>query len=257
MLDKYGPWALITGASSGIGAEFARQLASKHFNVVLVARRKHRLELLATELQNKYAVNTVVIVADLTSFEHIQRVVQQTSNLQVGLLINNAGIEIHGPFLSSSQHAYQQLIDLNVSAVTHLAHAFGHRMCAQNRGGIIFVSSLSSPGVPYLSAYSSSKAYVSTLAGTLHQEFSAHGVCCMALEPGFVESEMTLSDSALSKEASKSMMRVDVCVSEALRVFGTRTFCTPGLIYRSLMIVFRMLPRSFAMWLVEKFVRLS
>ncbi|PXF46236.1 Inactive hydroxysteroid dehydrogenase-like protein 1 [Gracilariopsis chorda] len=258
MLDKYGPWAVITGASSGIGAEFARQLASQRFNVVLVARRKQRLQLLAAQLRTTFQVKTVVIVADLTSVEDLERVVQETSAIEVGLLINNAGMETHGPFLSSSQQALQQLIALNICAVTHLAHAYGNRMCAQKRGGIIFVSSLSSSGIPYLSAYSSSKAYVSTLAGTLHQEFRQHGVCCMALEPGFVESEMTLpKESALGKHAATSMMPVNVCVSEALRVFGTRTFCTPGFMNRLRKVALRMLPRSLAMWIVAACLRYS
>lgn len=114
--NKYGPWALVTGASSGMGVEFARQIAGQGLNLVLVARRKERLESIAAEIYKKHPVDIKIISADLTSKEGIARVKSETSALQIGLLVNNAGREDSGYFVDTPLEELEKTMDLNCRA---------------------------------------------------------------------------------------------------------------------------------------------
>lgn len=190
-LEKYGPWALVTGASSGIGAGFARHLASLNFNVVLVARREDRLKNLASELSNTYHVRTNYIVSDLGTSSGIEAVRAGTEGLDIGLLINNAGVEYHGSFIAQGEVAINNMISLNITAVTDLAHIIGSRLIKSARkGAVIFVSSAAKGGLPWFAAYSSSKAYVSMLASMLRLEWKDVGIDVFCLEPGLIDTEM-------------------------------------------------------------------
>lgn len=254
--EKYGPWALVTGASSGIGAEFASQLAARYrLSLVLVARREDRLHKLADTLRDTCQVETKVIRADLTTTDGIQSVIQQCQSLEIGLLVNNAGEEFHGSFFRASAEELRHMISLNVTAVTELAHAFGRPMVERGRGGILFVSSISASGMPWLATYASTKSFVTCLALTLREELLRSGVECMSLEPGLVVSEITVPEGKPKDGAyNNSLMPTDYCVSEALRVFGTKAVFTPGLMNRILKNFLLMLPRPTALWLLSEYL---
>lgn len=156
--DKYGPYCVITGASSGIGEEFARQLAAGGLNLVLVARRKPRLDAIAAALCAEYSVETMVIEADLATDAGWRSVVAATEDLDVGLLVNNAGVEHIGSFFHDSVDFHMKLIALNVTTVCALTHVFGKRLVIRGRGGgIINVSSMLSQPVPWMASYCASK----------------------------------------------------------------------------------------------------
>ncbi len=140
--SKYGPWALITGASSGIGAEFARQLARQKLNLVLIARTKKKLEQLSQTLSAQNDVEVKIIVADLSQREQIETILQQTEGIDVGLLVNNVGREDGGHFLDSDINRVIQTLDLNCRVPLELTHAFARKMATRQRGGIIFLSSV-------------------------------------------------------------------------------------------------------------------
>lgn len=228
-IEKYGPWALVTGASSGIGAGFARHLASMKLNIVLVARREDRLKNLASELRESYNVKTQYIVSDLSTQSGIEAVRTKTENLDIGLLVNNAGIEQHGSFLALGEEAANKLISLNVTAVTSFAHIFGRRLVKAGRtGGIIFLSSIAKSGMSWFSAYSASKAYVTMLALTLREEWKGTGIDVFSLEPGMIESDMIMKQEDLLGLGMPTVS-VEKCVEEAVKAFEKGLFrTTPG-----------------------------
>ena len=142
LLNKYGEWALITGASKGIGEEFSRQIAAKGLNVVLVARSETRLKELARSIETEYPVKTRVVVADLTESAGMVRLLEVTVDLNIGLLVNNAGREDSGPFLQIPIDDALGTIDLNIKIPLQLTHHFGTKMQARKKGGILFMSSI-------------------------------------------------------------------------------------------------------------------
>jgi len=143
--NKYGPWALITGASSGIGEEFANHLAKKGLNLVLVARRKERLEKLARQLGSEYSIQVKTVKADLLQEGFLDEVRKTTDSLEIGLLVNNAGLWKMGEYLEISQEDEFRMIDLNIKAPSILTHHFAIKMSERKRGGIINVSLRCSP----------------------------------------------------------------------------------------------------------------
>lgn len=255
LAQKYGPWAVVTGASSGIGAEFARQLAVAGLSVVLVARREARLQAVAETLSSMCGVDTAVVAADLAKESGVADVVRACEGREVGFLVNNAGVELHGSFFHQGIESHRNCLALNVVAVTELAHAFGQRFCEQRRGGIIFVSSISSGGMPWFATYSSSKAYVTSLALTLRDEVGRSGVDVMALEPGLVSSEMTLEPGQEEHGYGGYLMDTDICVREALEMLGRRAVYTPGLKNRIIKNFLYLLPRTLALWLLAEYYK--
>ena len=131
--QKFGPWALVTGASSGIGAEFCRQLAPKGINLVMVARRKERMEQLVGELRNKHDVQTKVIQADLSKNDFMQTLLPEISSLEIGLLVNNAGFGIRGAFLNSNLERELEMLNVNCRAPLILTHVIGRQMMQRKK----------------------------------------------------------------------------------------------------------------------------
>ena len=136
--QRYGDWALITGASSGLGEEFARQLAAQGINLVLLARRRERLDALGSELSKHYDIECRSVTADLNAGDFLQNAADQTADLDIGLLINNAGFTNHGNFLDNELEAEERLVNVNCRAATTLAHYYGRLMRERGRGGHYF-----------------------------------------------------------------------------------------------------------------------
>lgn len=223
-LEKYGPWALITGASSGIGVEFAHQLADKGLNLVLVARRQVQMETLAQEFKNTYNIDVKVIPLDLAKEGFYEELYPQISDLDLGLIVNNAGINCEGHFYRADLERNLQMLRLNVEAPFILAYQLGQIMLEKGRGGIIFTSSSSAfQATPYLSHYGATKAYVLSLAESMHYEFKPQGVDVLALCPGMTESEMTkaMKDSPI-------LMKAPPVVKAAIDKLGKAAYVVPG-----------------------------
>jgi uncharacterized protein len=140
--ERYGPWVLVTGASAGIGAEFARQLAGRGLVVILVARRAQLLQALAAGLEREHGVQARTVAVDLTDPTFIDAIRPAVGGVEVGLLVNNAGTAVGGGLLDSDLAAQRWVVALNVVAPLVLAHQLGQGMRARGRGGIIFLSSL-------------------------------------------------------------------------------------------------------------------
>jgi short-subunit dehydrogenase len=181
--------ALVTGATSGIGYEFARQLAERGHDVVLVARDRARLENVSDELRRDYKVRSEVLAADLSDRAQIGKVAQRLADeaRPVDLLVNNAGQAQKRGFLRNEVEVEEAAFDLHCTAVLVLCHAAARAMKSRGRGGIINVSSVASYAA--MGSYSAAKAWVRVFSEGLSRELDGSGVTCMALCPGFTHTE--------------------------------------------------------------------
>lgn len=186
-----GSTVLITGASSGLGAEYARQLAPRAKCIILAARRRARLEELAAEIQHP-GLQLHLLVVDLGDAEELERFVAdvQALDLEIDVLINNAGLGDHGLFDTSDWARVKAMIDVNMMALTRVTHALLPPMIVRRRGSIVNVSSIASLlPLPHLAVYAATKAYVTSLSEALRAELRETGVTVTAVCPGPVDTE--------------------------------------------------------------------
>lgn len=181
-MDRYGPWAVILGATDGTGAAFAREIASKGISCVLVARRADKLDELAAELSAAHAIDCVTVTANLAQRDAIDRIRAGVGQREVGLLVANAGADSNGShFLDTPLPDWEALAQVNVGTKLACCHHFGGAMRQQGRGGIILVGSGACyGGGPYLATYSGVKAFSLNFAEGLWAELKPHGVDVLA-----------------------------------------------------------------------------
>lgn len=227
---RYGSWALIAGASEGLGAEFARQVAARGLHVILVARRQEVLERLAEQLRQDYGVQMRIFAQDLADEEAARRLVEQVQELEVGLLIYNAAISKIGLYLDIPLEDHLREIAANCRTPMALAYLLGHLMQARGRGGIILMSSMSaSQGSPYIANYGATKAYNQVLAEGLWDELRARGVDVLAVLPAAVKTPNYL---ASQPAGAPSALEPGVVVAAALRALGKQPTVIPQWAYR-------------------------
>jgi len=225
--EKYGPWALITGASSGIGVEFARQLAEKGLNLVLVARRKDRLDKLAAELNSKYQVNVKTIGVDLYSQNFLEQIRKVTDPLDIGLLASNTGKLYIGNYFDNSIEKDLQMIELNIKVPAILTHHFVNKMIVRKKGGVIYCASmLGYMGTPYASTYAGTKAHEIVKGEGLAYELKPKGIDVLVLNPGLTDTEMTeiYDFSAMPMK----LMKPAPVAKSAINALGKKVLVTPG-----------------------------
>lgn len=237
--------ALITGATAGIGESFARQLAAKGTNLVLVARDMDRLNALSIELRAKYGIKAEVLTADLSDRMQLVKVTHRASADDIDLIINNAGFGIKQSFVGGSVEAEQNLLDVLVTAVMRITHAALPGMVARNHGGVINVSSVA--GWMSSGTYSSAKAWVTSFSealATVHRKSDVH---VMALCPGFTRTEFHARANMETATIPNWMwLDVDKVVSKALKDFKKqKPVSVPGLQYKVLSLVAQYIPRPF------------
>jgi len=212
--------ALITGASSGIGATYAKQLAARGTNLILVARDEARLNLLAQSLRESHGVEVSVLAADLTNHDDLQRVdheIQQ--NKAITLLVNNAGMTVEGEFIDGDIAKIQTMLTLNIVALTQLAHTAAQAFRARRNGTIVNIASvLALVSESANGAYNASKAYVLSLTRNLHRELAESGVRMQAVLPGLTRTEIfERAGKSINELPAEMLMEVDDLVSAALR----------------------------------------
>lgn len=238
--QKYGPWALVTGASDGIGRAFARHLAAEGLNLVLVARREKALAALAIELQKAHGVQCRVLTADLSDLEAVHRVADATSDLDVGLLVAAAGFGTSGLFLDANLGTETEMVDLNCTSVAALAWHIGPRLVKRGRGGVVFLSSLLAfHGTAHAANYAATKAYVQTLAEGLQVEWSAQGVDVIASAPGPISSGF----AARANMQMAKALPAEVVARVTMQALGRKTTVRPGWLSKLLGWSLAMLPR--------------
>jgi len=193
LLDTYAErWALVTGASSGIGKEFAHRLAALGMHLVLTARREDEMKTLADELDTRHGTRCEIIPLDLSVPGHPAKLIEEIEQrgIEIELLVNNAGFGIVGTFQDTDQEQVFDLVQLNIAALTELAYRLAGPMVERGHGGIINISSVAAfQPVAYMSAYAASKAYVLHFSEALWAEFKDYGVTVLAVCPGPTETE--------------------------------------------------------------------
>jgi short-subunit dehydrogenase len=245
--DRYGPWALIAGASEGIGAAFATALAGRGLDVVLVARRAGPLAGLAGRLPTR----AVTVAADLATPEGLQRVYAATRDRDVGLVVANAAYCPIGRFVDTDPDDLRRALDVNCRAPLLLARHYLPAMAARGRGGLIVMSSLAGQqGSPGIAAYAATKAFGAVLAESLWAESRGAGVdvlACVAgavATPGLARNKPGRTPGTLSPE---------LVVADALRALGRRPRSVPGALMRvSSGVLSRLLPRRTAITVIAR-----
>lgn len=184
--EKYGPWCVIAGGSEGVGESFARQLAAQGINLVLLARREDPLSALSQSLRDESTVEVRTLSVDLTVPDIVERVQSVTDDIEVGMLIYNAGSTVaYNRFPDWSTQELNFMLNLNCHAPVHLAHHFSKGMCERGRGGIMFLSSLAAlAGSAWMSIYPATKAFDQVLAEGLWCDLKPQGVDVMCLTLG-------------------------------------------------------------------------
>jgi uncharacterized protein len=245
--DRYGPWAVVTGASEGIGRQIALDLANRGLHVVLAARRQALLEELARELPA--SVSSRVVAADLATLAGVEAVTSATQELDVGLLVAAAGFGTSGAFLDADIERELRLLDVNCRAPLVLTHHFGRRLAARGRGGIVLLSSiLAFQGVPRTAHYAATKAYVQSLAEGLGRELGPLGVDVLASAPGPVASGF----AGIADMRYGATVPASVVARETLGALGRRRTVRPGWLTKVLTAGLSALPRPARVRLMER-----
>ena len=220
-LARYGPWAVVAGASEGIGAAFAHALAAHGISLVLVARREEPQARLAEALP----VPSRTVVADLSS-GGTGKVREATEGLEVGLVVCNAALSPIGPFTTVEPSKLRAALELNCGAALDLARHYTPAMVSRGRGGLILMSSLAGQqGSPGIAVYAATKAFDAVLAEGLWAELRPHGVDVLSCVPGAVE---TPGLAANSSGRAPGTVTADVVVRAALKALGHKPRVVPG-----------------------------
>lgn len=241
-LEKYGPWAVITGASEGIGYAFAERLAERGMNLVLVARRADRLNVLADELRMRCGIAVLTLPLDLSTAAGINELTTATANIDAGLIVASAGYGTSGPLLQSNLIQERNMLDLNCYAVLAQCVLFGERLSKRGKGGLILLSSLVGwQGVPLSAHYAATKAYVQSLAEALRIELRSHNVDVLASAPGPVHSGF----AARANMVMGAAVSPDAVARASISALGRQGTVIPGAFSKLLTYSLAPLPRRF------------
>jgi short-subunit dehydrogenase len=251
LLTRYGPWAVVTGASDGIGRALARELAAAGLNLILVARRASALDALARDLEDRYRIATGCLALDLGGASAVAELADATRDRDVGLLVACAGFGTSGPFLATPLAVESDMLQVNCAAVMQLAHRFGRRFAARGRGGVVLMSSLLAfQGVPRAAHYAATKAYVQVLVEGLHREWKPLGVDVLACAPGPVASGF----AARARMRMDKALTPDAIARETLGALGRRATVRPGFLSKFLEASLK-LPRGVRVRVLEQVMR--
>jgi short-subunit dehydrogenase len=238
-------WAVVTGASSGLGREFALALGERGYPVLAVARRGERLNALADDVEGRGAL-LEPLVADLSTPAGIDALLGRAAERQVELLVNNAGVATYGPFASAPAEGQRGLVRLNVETIIALTRGLLPQMLARGRGGVINVASqMAFQPMPYFAAYAASKAFVLSFSEALAEELRGTGVTVTAVAPGFVSTEFTEVAGSGEPERRLPHLQPRRVVESGLRAHARgRTVTVVGPFYEFLTFAGRFAPRA-------------
>jgi len=219
---RFGPWAVVTGASSGIGRAFAEQLAACGLNLVLAARRGDLLDQLGKELSDRHGVDFLTVPVDLAAPDAPAEPADATAGLDVGLLVSNAGDMLLGELIDHDPDALLRELQLNAAAHLALTRSFAPWLVRRSSGGVLLVYSLAGlQGVSHIANYAATKAYILTLGQGLHRELAPRGVHVTVLIPGATNTLMVARFGAQGTPMGRLLMSADACAREGLAALET------------------------------------
>ncbi|NMB74075.1 MAG: SDR family NAD(P)-dependent oxidoreductase [Myxococcales bacterium] len=258
--DKYGPWALVAGASEGLGEAFSIELASHGLNVALLARRVPPLERLARDISERFRVETKIITADMGGPGLSDLVEKSLAGIPIGSLVVNAAFAPVGGFFSAPLTEHERLLDVNCRGALRLLHLLVPPMLERKRGGVILMSSLAGfQGTACVAHYAASKAYLRVLAEGLWEELRESGVdvmaCCAGMTdtPTFRGSRPRISRGLAGRMA---LMKAGEVAKAALDNLGSGPIFVPGAVNQAAALLLgHVLPRSLAVRLISRSTR--
>jgi short-subunit dehydrogenase len=237
-LKKYGTWAIVTGATDGLGKQFAMQLASIGFNLVVVARRKNLLDGLSKELNASYKVDCISIDLDLSTNDAVTALYEKTSHLDIGLIVAAAGFGTSTNLIDADIKVEKQLIDLNCRSLMEMSHIYGKKFATQKKGGMILISSLLGfHGAFGTANYAASKAYVQALGEALYFELRKYNVDVLTVAPGPINTGFA---AAAGMEFSMALKPENVA-KQSLAALGKKITLLPGFLTKFLYLSLSML----------------
>jgi short-subunit dehydrogenase len=237
---RFGPTALVTGASDGIGLAFAERLAENGFDLILVARRSDVLQDIAADLGTRFGADVRVFPMDLSDPTSVPHLNTLTENTPVGLVVAAAGFGSIGPFLDQDVASEINMVDLNCRSVVELSYQFGQRMKADKRGGIVLFGSLVGfNGAPLSATYAATKGFVQSFAEGIAAELRPYGVSVLSVAPGPVGTGFAARAGMQMGQSA----RPDMVARSALAALGRRTTVRPGFLAKFLGWSLAMLPR--------------
>ncbi len=242
--EKYGDWALITGASSGIGREFAKYFADERFNLVLVARRIERLEELAAELKEKNKIEVICVQADLGKDNFLPKILEKIKNVEISVLINNAGSGSSGRFETVDTEKEIDLVKLNCLAPLILTHHFSRVMIKKGKGAIIFLGSLVGfqPN-PFITTYAATKAFNIMMGSALWYELKKYNIDVLSLSPGGTHTEFIRAGKTDSKLI---VAEPEDVVKTAVKALGKKPSVVHGFVNKTMVKISRLLPIKYS-----------
>ncbi len=252
-------YALVTGSSRGIGSSFARALAARSWNLILVARTKDQLDRLASELSTAFGIRVETVALDLVSPEAAADLARFLSEraLDVELLVNNAGFGDRGEFSKLSIDEQLNMIRLNVFTLVEITHRLLPAMIAKKRGAVINVSSTAGfQPMPYAAVYAATKAFVTSFSMALSEECRPHGIAVVTLCPGPTRTESHTNEDARSGFPGGRQPAAEV-VEEALRQMDHSGLVVPRLINKLMAFSNRLMPLQVSAKIVARTMRVE
>ncbi len=230
LVEKYGQYALVTGASSGLGLAFAEYLAACKMDLILVARRKVELKQIANRLQQEHSVTVIPIVQDLSDPDFWDIIESQIKDLEIGLLVNNAGMGASGEFTSIDLKRHMELVRLNCQAPVQLSHYILSGMKKRKRGAVIFIGSIvGHGGTPFYSTYAASKAFNISLAKSIWFDVRGYNIDVLVVSPGTIKTDFH-HNAGMSQPQRAAI--ADKVVTGAMQKLGKNIEHVPGFLNR-------------------------
>jgi short-subunit dehydrogenase len=253
---RYGPWALVVGASDGLGAAFADELAARGVNVVLAARRATMLDDVALRLRTDHGIDTRVVAVDVAAPDGVSRIVEAIESLDIGLLVCNPASGPIGPFLELTPEQLDATLELNCRSAARLTHAIGPRLVARGRGGIVLLGSVASmQGTALVAQYAATKAYLRVLAEGLWSELKPLGVDVLACCPGLVRTPTYEAGAPSKSRLAPAPMTPRAVARQTFDTLGRQPVLFAGLANRLGVLALKFLPRRTAITLVSSQTR--